>query len=112
MRTHIEAVFRNPESVRGVLSLSDNALRGVRRGMAAPPDGGGPDVTAGIPANEGEHASSSAATGAGARRSTRSALWEGIGNRMEPDRPATRLSGDVARMPYGDAEVTEERTQV
>ncbi|GHF21840.1 hypothetical protein GCM10017776_45020 [Streptomyces griseoluteus] len=98
--------------MRGVLSLSDNALRGVRRGMAAPPDGGGPDVTAGIPAKKGEHASSSAAGRADARRSTRNALWEAIGNRMEPDLPATRLSGDVARQPYGDAEVTEERTQV
>jgi hypothetical protein len=31
---------------------------------------------------------------------------------MEPDRVSIRLLGDVARKPYGDAEVTEVRTQV
>jgi hypothetical protein len=32
---------------------------------------------------------------------------DGIGNRMEPDATPARLSGDVARKPYDDAEVTE-----
>src|SRR4051812_46753712 len=56
MRTHIEAVFRNPGNLRGVLSLS-SVVRGTRRTMAAPGERGWADVTAGIPEIEDEHAS-------------------------------------------------------
>ena len=44
----MDAAFEEPGESAGS-SQSVEAMRGVRRGMAAPTDGGGPDVTAGIP---------------------------------------------------------------
>ncbi|MFJ8791678.1 hypothetical protein [Streptomyces sp. NPDC102462] len=79
--------------------------------MAAPPDGGGPDVTAGIPDIEDEHASLFGVVGA-VDRVNRGHVMAGIGNRMEPIRVSIRLFGDVARSPYGDAEVTDVQVQV
>ncbi|GLW46174.1 hypothetical protein Stsp02_18360 [Streptomyces sp. NBRC 14336] len=76
--------------------------------MAAPTDGvGGPDVTAGIPGIEGEHAST---YGALTRHPDR--LMGAIGNSMEPNRVSIRLFVNVVRSPYGVAEVTEVQVQV
>jgi hypothetical protein len=117
MSTHIEAVLRNLGNLRGVLSLS-RVVRGVRRGMAAPPDVGGRDVTAGIPGSEYEHASTfrngkgqvelSTATD-GMRDNREPWLMEVIGKRMEPNRLSIRLFGGVRA---DVAEVTEVQLQV
>ncbi|WP_395576207.1 hypothetical protein [Streptomyces sp. BK79] len=65
------------------------------------PTGVEPDVTAGMPELEDEHASLFS------ERVDR--LMRGIGNRMEPNRVSIRLFGDVRR---DDAEVTEVQVQV
>jgi hypothetical protein len=79
--------------------------------MAAPTDGGVPDVTAGIPEIEDEHASLFE-LGAGSAPHRCSRLMGAIGNRMEPNRLSIRLFGNVARSPHDDAEVTEVQVQV
>ncbi|WP_143659163.1 hypothetical protein [Streptomyces sp. SA15] len=82
--------------------------------MAAPTDGDVPDVTAGIPEIEDEHASLfEVGAGSAPRRCGRlGRLMGAIGNRMEPNRLSIRLFGNVARSPYDDAEVTEVQVQV
>jgi hypothetical protein len=103
MSAHTDAAFRNPGNLSGVLSLS-SALRGVRRGMAAPTDEGWAEsVTGGIPGIEGEHASLFEPAGL---------AREVIGNRMEPIRVSIRLFVNVVRSPCGNAEVTEVQVQV
>lgn len=100
----MDAVFRNPVSLPGVLSLS-SAVREVRRGMAAPTDGGCgrtlPPVSPRLKMNMRQ-----VLTGV-------LELMGGIGNRMEPNRLSIRLFGNVVRSPHGDnAEVTEVQVQV
>jgi hypothetical protein len=96
----MDAVFRNPVSVPGVLSLS-RAVCEVRRGMAAPTDGVvSRDVTGGIPGIEDEHAS---LFGVGV---------VGYGGHRKSDGAESLVDTSIRRCPNDDAEVTEVQVQV
>ncbi|PVD09675.1 hypothetical protein EF913_18220 [Streptomyces sp. WAC04189] len=68
--------------------------------MAAPPDGGGPDVTAGIPELEDEHASLFGAGGSA------------DGGHRKSDGAESPVDTSIRRRPLDDAEVTEVQVQV
>ncbi|AVH59621.1 hypothetical protein C4B68_32090 [Streptomyces dengpaensis] len=90
--------------------------------MAAPTDGGVPDVTAGIPEIEDEHASVfGRLTGVGRRRPRRLTAAGGrpgaarrvaYGGHRKMDGAESLVDTSIRQRPYDDAEVTEVQIQV